>query len=406
MRVVKLCKRPQRYWKAFYADRPGLDAADAASQRAALCADFFGPVDSWESSLRNLGVDAHDIFAGIAPMDAAWWREYGAGAQPAPLGVASERIGRLAPDVIIIEGLEGFTPAEVATLRAASPTIRLVAGITGIELMHNRVLGAVDLVLSCMKGQVAALCERGQQAVVLPHAFDPRILGRLGPRRAPQDAINFVGNVVSGSHMHDERRRALEALVTTVGLAVYTDVQALNSSDFKRQAKLQAAYWSAHGAKRLGVSSAAIDRIGALCYATTWTSPPAWGASRIIAGAAKPSAFGLGMYRLLRRAQATFNLHVAFAGAYAANMRLFEATGAGVCLLTDHKSDIGEYFEPDAEILTYRSLEEAVEKARWIADHPADAGAIAARGQARTLKDHTFAQRMPIVVQAVGDMLR
>ena len=43
-------------------------------------------------------------------------------------------------------------------------------------------------------------------------------------------------------------------------------------------------------------------------------------------------------------------------------MRLFEATGSGACLVTDWKENLGELFEPDVEVVTYRSVAECVKK--------------------------------------------
>jgi spore maturation protein CgeB len=74
-------------------------------------------------------------------------------------------------------------------------------------------------------------------------------------------------------------------------------------------------------------------------------------------------------------------------------MRLFEATGVGTCLLTDWKDNLPKLFEPEKEVVTYKSVEECIEKVKWLLDHPQEREAIAKAGQARTLKDHTFAQR-------------
>ena len=74
-------------------------------------------------------------------------------------------------------------------------------------------------------------------------------------------------------------------------------------------------------------------------------------------------------------------------------MRLFEATGVGTCLLTDWKENLSELFEIDREIVTYKSVDECIEKAKWLLEHPQERELIAKAGQARTLKDHTFAQR-------------
>jgi spore maturation protein CgeB len=83
-------------------------------------------------------------------------------------------------------------------------------------------------------------------------------------------------------------------------------------------------------------------------------------------------------------------------------MRLFEATGAGACLVTDAKSDHAEVFTPDSEVVTYASTAECIEKVRWLIEHPAAAREIARRGQERTFRDHTFAQR---AVQLEGLLL-
>jgi spore maturation protein CgeB len=81
------------------------------------------------------------------------------------------------------------------------------------------------------------------------------------------------------------------------------------------------------------------------------------------------------------------------AGDYAANVRMFEVTAAGALLVTDHKKNIRQLFEPDSEILTYSSTGECIEKLKWAIDHPVEAGKIAAAGQKRTLNDHSVEKR-------------
>jgi spore maturation protein CgeB len=99
------------------------------------------------------------------------------------------------------------------------------------------------------------------------------------------------------------------------------------------------------------------------------------------------------MYEIISQSKITLNNHIDDAKNEAANMRLFEATGVGTCLLTDWKENLHELFEPDREVVTYKSVEECIEKVKWLLDHPQEREAIAKAGQARTLKDHTFAQR-------------
>ena len=79
-------------------------------------------------------------------------------------------------------------------------------------------------------------------------------------------------------------------------------------------------------------------------------------------------------------------------------MRLFEATGVGCCLLTDHKSDICSIFEPDVEIVTYSSAEEAISKAKYLIADPKSTQKIALAGQKRTLSGYTAEKQVDHLV--------
>ncbi len=86
-------------------------------------------------------------------------------------------------------------------------------------------------------------------------------------------------------------------------------------------------------------------------------------------------------------------------------MRLFETTGVGACLLTDWKENLSELFEPDAEVLTYRSAEECVEKVNYILEHEEERRSIAAAGQLRTLREHTFDNRAARIDEIIRSVL-
>jgi spore maturation protein CgeB len=74
--------------------------------------------------------------------------------------------------------------------------------------------------------------------------------------------------------------------------------------------------------------------------------------------------FGLDNFRILARSRITLNKHIDAAENDAGNMRLFEATGMGACLLTDWKPGLQEIFEPDVEVVAYKNIDECVEKVR------------------------------------------
>ena len=67
-------------------------------------------------------------------------------------------------------------------------------------------------------------------------------------------------------------------------------------------------------------------------------------------------------------------------------MRLFEATGLGCTLITDHKNDLHEYFAIDSEIISYSSAEEASEKIDFLMENPSIGRKIGIAGQKKCLE--------------------
>ena len=107
----------------------------------------------------------------------------------------------------------------------------------------------------------------------------------------------------------------------------------------------------------------------------------------------KPSLFGLDYYELLSRSDVVFNIHSAKSQDTVDNMKMFETTGMGACLLTDTGRNMKDLFEEDVEIVTYRSADEAIEKAKYLVENPEKAREIAVAGRAKTLARHTMFHR-------------
>lgn len=106
-----------------------------------------------------------------------------------------------------------------------------------------------------------------------------------------------------------------------------------------------------------------------------------------------PPVFGLDYYRILAASQISFNRHTDAAMGDVGNIRLFQATGMGSCLLTDTGRNMSDLFEADVEVVTYTSMEEAIEKINYLLDHKSQRQEIAEAGRKRTLRDHTALKR-------------
>ena len=86
------------------------------------------------------------------------------------------------------------------------------------------------------------------------------------------------------------------------------------------------------------------------------------------------------------------------------NMRVFEALGCGSFLLTDWVPHIDEIFEDGKHLVLYRSLEEAVDKAKYYLAHDTDREKIAQAGYEEAIARHTIDHRADKILAAVNSV--
>lgn len=122
-----------------------------------------------------------------------------------------------------------------------------------------------------------------------------------------------------------------------------------------------------------------------------WRLGKSWADYQFLCAMSLPVLFGIDMYHKLAETRIGFNIHIDASRDNSGNMRLFEVTGMGACLLTDRKHDLTKYFEEGNEIVVFDSPDDAIAKLNWLLSDTAGCARIAAAGQARTLKDHSLA---------------
>jgi spore maturation protein CgeB len=84
------------------------------------------------------------------------------------------------------------------------------------------------------------------------------------------------------------------------------------------------------------------------------------------------------------------------------NCRLFEAAGCGGFQIADWKPGLAELFEPEREVVTFRSRDELREKVDYYLARPEERQAIADRGYARAHREHTYERRLARLFQTLG----
>ncbi|MDT5295719.1 MAG: spore maturation protein CgeB, partial [Acidobacteriota bacterium] len=397
------------YLRQFYAARPRPASEPYAVQLAALIEDCYGSSDFWTRALGGLGYETGDTIANAEPLQRSWARENSLGCEGDDwlFEITAAQVRAFRPDVLIVADYSTFTADFLRRLRSESPSLRLVLGWCGAPFGDPSVFREWDVVLSCIPELVAHFRAEGHRSFHLDHAFEPRVLEKLGDAGPPVVNFSFIGSVLKQNRFHLERERILLRLVEQTDLAIWSDIERPSPRERRGLRVRRFAYDAFNAARSLGIPQ------------TLLAAPPVCGrAARLelrpalpqfvddrIARRARPPLFGLSMFRQLRSSRVTLNTHIDISPASASNMRLFEATGVGACLLTDWKPNLPTLFEPDAEVLTYRSPDECVEKVRYILEHEDVRRAVAAAGQRRTLRQHTFARRAERIDEIVGEAL-
>jgi len=112
--------------------------------------------------------------------------------------------------------------------------------------------------------------------------------------------------------------------------------------------------------------------------------------------------------RIFNAAKVNINLHSSIqakeivTGGDFVNPRTFEVAACGAFQLVDRRSLMAELFAED-ELAIFDRMEDLAPRIEYFLAHPEEREAIARRGQARVLKDHTYAMRMKTLIDFVAE---
>jgi spore maturation protein CgeB len=368
MRVLIFDHYYPEFVAGVYGADPGLRDASFERQQAALDAGLFGETQFQAEALRSLGHAALHFPVNVAPLGAAWAREQGLRlARRSVPGVRLRRgwvpwpttrvrdiwlgsllagvADRFEADWVHVQCMDVLPESVVRALRAPG---RVLTGQTAAPSPPWTGLGAFELVFSSLPNYVARYRTMGVPAAFLPLAFAPAVLDRVGSVERDV-ALSFVGSLTP---KHRHRIEFVSELAVKVPLDIFAD-----GADLP-------------GARR------------------------------------HPGVWGKAMYRVLARSRLTLNVHGEHAAGNANNLRLYEATGMGAILLTEEAPNLTQLFAPGEEVVTYRDMASLLQAIDRLERNPEEARAIAAAGQVRTMRDHTWTVRMGRMLEIVDGLAR
>jgi spore maturation protein CgeB len=357
------------YYPAFVAEHyrrnPELQGASYEEQLAALMARCFGTSDAYSHHLTQLGHQAVDVAVNCSELQSAWNRAHGngsflrlAGALPTRVGIAARfrflhdvakaQIEELDPEVVYLQDLWFFKREELDAFRAQG---RLVVGQIASAPPPTDLLRGFDLITTSFPHFVERFRAAGIDSEYFKIGFYERVLERLGangvdpsPAADRPHAVSFIGGL--DPTVHRQGTALLERLSRRLPISIW----GYGTAGLPQASPIRAHY--------------------------------------------RGEAWGLDMYEALSRSRISINRHIDVAEGNANNMRLFETTGVGALLLTEEAPNLADLFKPGTEVVAYEGEDDLVEKIEHYLEHDDERLEIAAAGQRRTLREHTYGRRM------------
>ncbi|MFC1615171.1 glycosyltransferase [Patescibacteria group bacterium] len=332
-----------KYLEKFYLERPWLKTKNYYEQYMALMNDCFSWADFWKTNLEKIGYyDVQELVINAEYLQKKWALEnnFSYSNDNWMLEILEAQIAQFKPNVFFAHDFTIINSEFRKKIKKKQPSIKLILSWDGIAKNNPKIFEGCDLILSCIKFVADFYGKAGFRSYFFPLCFEKRILNKIKQRKAKFD-VSFCGSIVLKKNYHNSRLNVLAELSRKSKINIW-------ASSIENNWHL----YSKNQIKRL-LNKKFKE------YFNLWE----------IGRHNRGETYGIEMYQILADSKITFNKHIDSVKTNAANLRLFEATGVGTCLLTDWKDNLSDYFEPDIEIVTYNSVPECLDKIKYLLNH-------------------------------------
>lgn len=363
-KLLELTAFYSKYIDYFYQKYGELSELNYKNHLRTLLSDCFAECDFIHPELQKLGVESEIIVYNDKRLQEKWREDRKA---KKPFEILCEQIKSFSPDILYISDIPSFSLIELREIKQIlSPTSKIVGWhFTTIDKHFLSVVNYFDEIYTGSKFVQKQLIPYCKSVKLLYHAFEPSILSNLKLEKR-ENKILFSGSLFLGEKMHSNRMDMFSEFYK-------------NNIDFVPYGNIYGSY-----------IPKTIKQLAKMVLSFNFPPRQRVLIEHRLKEYMRPSVFGIDYYQILQNFSICFNQHAPIAGTGAGNMRMFEATGVGSCLLTDCRDENKDLFIPDEEIVVYRDENELIEKAKWLLDNPIQASEIGLKGQQKTLRDHTY----------------
>ncbi|KAB2870189.1 MAG: glycosyltransferase [Bacteroidales bacterium] len=398
IRLLSLSAVYQGYLNDFYLANPGLSDLSYNEHYAKLLDESTEFVSSYTKAYLKLNLEASCIFTNDLLLQKKWRNENFL-KKKSLSEVVLEQTKKYQPEVLIVESLPFIDIDWIKRVKREVKSIKLIFAFHCapyssklIEVFKN-----IDFVITCTPGMKLEFDRIGIKSYLVYHGFDQSILNQIDQNTQKSNDFIFSGSLFPGNGYHKDRIDLIDTLLNDhIDIKLFANLESCYKIKAKQSIFRFNQFLSFMGAKN------AHKVIPFLEYAKN----PVYSYSKSINRSSVKPVYGIEMYRLFNDSKIVLNNHGDVAGEYAGNMRLFEVTGVGSCLLTDNKKNISDLFEPDSEVVVYSSPQECADKVKWLLNHEESMLSIARAGHKRTMLNHTVEKRSIQIIEIIKNELQ
>ncbi|MBN2891785.1 MAG: glycosyltransferase family 1 protein [Bacteroidales bacterium] len=402
MRIVKVANFYKSFFGFYNNEFPEILTKSYQEQYNHLMNQYVGWSDFYSKALRKQGIEAFEIVYNATHMQNQWAKENNVQGQG--LEILTAQLKHYNPDIIWFQDSFSFDAQYMNSFRTILPNLKLLIGNSCAPYTSKNLenLKIFDFVTTCSPKFVQEFEANGLKTLLLYHAFEPTILPEIEAEKKI-DFI-FIGSIVPRKNYHIQRKSFLEEIAANpnINFTYYGNLTSVTLSEVLKQQFLYIVkeFLIKTGASKFFKNSFRFKKMENLD-----SFPKYFKFSKEIKQAYKGQLYGKNMFKELAKSKVTLDIQVEAEGDYAGNMRMFETSGAGVCLLLEDKINIPDIFEPEKEVIIYKSFEDAMEKIIWLLNNEDKRKEIAKAGQRRVLRDHTYDLRAKQLVEEIEKYL-
>ncbi len=375
-KVLNICEFYVRYLEDFYARNQNLINASSEEQASMLLKDGFSAIHLFTPYLDKEKVDSKFLVYNSLPLSMAWCREEGL-EFPALSSIGWEKaivkmmIEHIKPDVLHIGNTIDF---DGRFLRLLDYRPKVIVGWRGADIPIGTDWTGYDILMSGLPKLLDfAETVGATQGVIFPSGIPEWIVDQIKDIPKTVDVV-FAGGI--NPFQHQKRLEFLTSLA-----------EAANTYGFSLELYLS-------------------------CDPRLKTLP------KVLEPFLRPAVFGLDMHKTLAKGKIIVDSRggiglvdkqgvrqIDLAGEDTINMRMFETTAGGSLLITNSLKNIIRFFEPEREIVTYDTTEDAIKKILYYLKNPKKLERIANAGRSRCLREYNMTNRAHSYYEMIKEVL-